>query len=1401
MDAAELEEFLAAAAVEAPPAAEAAAAAEELQQLVELQPDPDDEGQELPELLALAAVAPGRRVFEQRSGELMTHARRKLDTRRAERRLETERCKRAKVSMQLAVVAVSDRTFAGTIGLKANSMCTPDVKGVLMVKLASLPRVRSALHGKQRKQQTRALTVVAKVLQSGRDACWQGLTSLRDRPGPSASDRVLMFACQWDETSQRFRQVRSTAIVNGQRLMRSRLASQVMVFSGSMVDLGITHDSLNIQPYFCSTLVVKETHANALMDSAFRNLPFDIESYEEMTKLSACADAFILALTLDRASANLLSAKVIALLCTKLPCLILPWCELCAAHGVALVKTKAAMVKSLSAALCSFTLWTKVSRNIEVLEAELSDQIALNFEIRRSHCPEEFAETGERLITAIWGGKDSSALWRWDAKLGCNVETPLQGDLKAMCRVCTFGKGGGPVWVHFCYVTAGSPENIAGRPVGSRCCSSTKEAVNKVAVLVKNLCTGRAWAEAKMARWTNVGSANRRFVFLSAAGDILIKSLRGVKTHWGLEANLEASLARQVNADRNDFSSRNKLRLLRIVKALALPDTLTNLAVCLITFGVMDEFLFAVLGGPQRPRVSLSALVHPVTSPIVKAQTDLARLLFNFGPADVGAGQQPSWLAYELLCGAWDHPEKRLEARRCILQLSAATLDLFEMRMEKAPYRLLWLTHDDDVVPAGAKAEVVGSFFQAPEACLPLLCLRLKEMHPTIERFKVGAVAPLRTLGLGTCVSVDFSERAHSQFRHDVASPTSGADFEACSNRLLLRQFIAAHVVAGGTDPASKTASDIAVEAGLAPADKPRTRACTTYVVFSNSRRMAIKQLVAPNRKMSRAEVAAMEANIKEQWGRVKHDPLQMASWRAKAESSQLVAREGGEQGIAAIARPFVSPCNLSKDPRFLIDRDVMAVAAGPKRPGPCLADHDPVPPPGNMCAGGSAPDRKAMVKKGDRDWMFGCYQNKLNVCRSHAIPQEFGDRLDNMVRMMSHWVGSLPTEQRASAAQLVGFVGSGAGSGDGESTIIVIELLVLHRGSPKMQFWADCRLSTSELRPAQHPLAFPCDVEIMGRDARLAVPGGGRRAIAISTSDEVGKYLLDLRGHWVMRLLTYDINTADPGLHKMTIKSEEEVGLGCARAPRARPVAAHQLPAEFFMGDPLDFGKSQASASSAPAFTMSPFASRGGDAPADDADASASSDDADDASLFGLDGLGPEEQEDIEELMAMGRELPAPVYEPEVADEADLPEVDFADVELVAAEPEREGVAAADGHPLPAEASADELRAEARRQASLFADAAAIDLEGKVTCSAEPFNWYNLVGKITVYPKNVPADKQNVAINCRLHHGCSHTRRRHRFTDRQLVEWLFHGRPYVPGGLSGEALAAQHKIDAIRLL
>lgn len=198
---------------------------------------------------------------------------------------------------------------------------------------------------------------------------------------------------------------------------------------------------------------------------------------------------------------------------------------------------------------------------------------------------------------------------------------------------------------------------------------------------------------------------------------------------------------------------------------------------------------------------------------------------------------------------------------------------------------------------------------------------------------------------------------------------------------------------------------------------------------------------------------------------------------------------------------------------------------------------------------------------------MFVCYTDKRNICRKHAVLPVEPDDLDALVKYMSAWATSLTPEQRGSASELVGFVGSNGPTDD--QPVLAFELLVLERQRPKMQFWADCQGVSVVDRAIPFPANLPFDVQINNRLGRLAMASRGRNADApsICTSDELAVHLLGLKNTWT--------------IHNFRYLRVKEQGGEFRRAPKRAKAAARpvRLPQEFDLGDPMVFGTTQGAA------------------------------------------------------------------------------------------------------------------------------------------------------------------------------------------------------------------------------
>ena len=1103
------------------------------------------------DLVEMAEMAQAAAALERSRNLSAAHARKRKLELRLEAKLETEKRARQRAEARLQLASVLDPSVKAMVPTRRMAPLPPVVVAQVVSKLASQPRYHSVQFAQRRRAQAVALQVVAQCVHDSAAKHWHAVAcgdqpcqeaDARPRPGQR---RTLLFAFQWDETSQKFRSLAKRS-ARCERVTTSPTAAQVMVCSGQILYLGGADQAIKRDPYFMRSMVLGETSSNFILAAVLRALPFNIEDRDAVAEVCGSNNEFILSFTSDRASQNIVIAGWVAKTCQVLSPNILPWSELCAAHGCALVKTRAPMLKSLAASLCSFTSWVRYSRNTEVLRTAIKDIVSRALVVVRAPPNPEHASTSSAIVSTLYGGS-SEPLWKWNKKMRRCAPSPLKKEFDLFCQVAPCGRPGAQ-WTHNCFVACGSDEHRRGMRIGAPCCESRGQSVEKVVGAISTIVIGRAWKRAVESRWTNITSALRRFLLANSVGHgILTEALGQVKTHWQLSADLIPTLARIIAAEADNYPARNKLRLLRIVQSFVHKDISWQAAISLATSKIVDDLLFSVLGaGPQRERSSLRELLHPGDSPITLCQCALWDLFSGFSLDESPATLAERWIVLDAVGGSASCPQQRLEARRVILQLSIGVTDLFELRYSKPPYTLVRITYDD--VHEQSKADAVTKFFAEPEQCLPMFCARLKAMHPSPRQFRSGAESALRTWSEGTYASIDFSERAHAQFRHDVASPTVGADVLPVCNRLLVRQYAAAHVSAGGCEPTASASGTMLQDCGL-PEMAKRGVGGNVYVTFSNGKRRAWKSVVASGRAMTREETEQMEAHVAEEWAKVSSDPEQLAllsavraSRRASGEASscaRVLASADGDK--------FRSPCALSPDKRHLVDPRVVAIA---------LADHRAAAKAQRPSRYGVAaqkqaihvralvPNRTSTVGDGVA-LMYGCYDQKKNVCRHHKLQEHQRGPFENIVDLFKAWANSLEPPQQKSCAELIALIGSDGA--DDPNTIMLVELLIVCKLSPKMQFFGNCSVVGEDgaalARDGPVADAFPFTVDVRGRTPRLScgVADYDLQAVCSSTSDELALYMIGKKIDWELVPLSYTIDVGHPSVGRMIVHARGE--------------------------------------------------------------------------------------------------------------------------------------------------------------------------------------------------------------------------------------------------------------------
>jgi hypothetical protein len=542
---------------------------------------------------------------------------------------------------------------------------------------------------------------------------------------------------------------------------------------------------------------------------------------------------------------------------------------------------------------------------------------------------------------------------------------------------------------------------------------------------------------------------------------------------------------------------------------------------------------------------------------------------------------------------------------------------------------------------------------------------------------------------------------------------------------------------------------------------------------------------------MTLEECHEMERLVKAEWAVIRDDDEQLQLWRA-ARRNSITLPAVGQVVVRPDDVPFVSPCGLSENRNDLIPSSAITSASDANggdaqaRLAARAASHaskasQHVAPP--------VPNRMRDVDK--PNLMVGCYTCHKNVCREHRLSSVRAAQLTGLVGYMKSWANSLTAVQQSGCCELVGFVGKHGT--DGEDPIMVVELLVLTRLSPKMQFFADCHTAGAEGRAIPYPTVPPWKVVVGGRIPRLAleaVGDGALRASSISTSDELALDLLALRNNWSIVPLKYDLDTSSPSLVSMIITelSDEFV----APPPRARVFAARiDLPAEFELGDPMEYGRSIASSSAVQLTSAAPGAPAA-DHLGDGLGDHSSDDGAGEDTLIA--DVEPDVLDDMAELLEEGCGLP-PMHEEAMLDADMEPEPLEVMTPAEALAVDEQVLADAEaGPPIEADAAPPILAAE---ECALVAE---VDADGYIFCPLEAVCQYKPCGRITFFPAELPPERQSVSIRCRIHAQCSFTRTRRNVSNARLLRWLFTAKPWEPGE-AGALHRHEHAIAAATML
>ena len=217
--------------------------------------------------------------------------------------------------------------------------------------------------------------------------------------------------------------------------------------------------------------------------------------------------------------------------------------------------------------------------------------VKTRLEVIRVPRPAHMRTKAQEFIDLLFTQRDHE--WMYvKTKDGERVKGPLLTDLEALAAAVEFGSLNDSKLTHYCCVQEGSPEHLAGLRVGGPCCRDKEESLEKVVVPILTWVVHRPWEVSAVSRWTHVVTLLKKTVVGFLAQRVLPESLRALRVHWDIHDGVISALERMVAADANDFSSKNKLRLYRVCKALCPSEMAFEAAIVLNVLMCVDPLLF-----------------------------------------------------------------------------------------------------------------------------------------------------------------------------------------------------------------------------------------------------------------------------------------------------------------------------------------------------------------------------------------------------------------------------------------------------------------------------------------------------------------------------------------------------------------------------------------------------------------------------------------------------------------------------------------------------------------------------------------------------------------------------------------------------------------------------------------
>ena len=381
------------------------------------------EADEVAELSDLAQVVflgglRQERKHEHRSWQPCERARAAKAQKRLAAAIETAEGKTLAAEAKLGIVGCLVPTVAKVLAIPKSEAVADDVQTVQMrtqVKLACCGKIRGASSGGMHARQVCAAHVTAMVghkLQV-KSACDMFMpTSV-----PAAYDarvverNIVNLSFMWGESSQRVRALTQVLAHGTRRESLASVSVQIMVATGQMMQWQVSSTGaprcVRSEPWLVRSKQLEGQSTDYILEGILQALPVNLLDIDTMNQVCRRNDATILTFSCDRASTNITSVSWLMYHMAKsLHPQLLPHLEFCAAHGIAIVKTRAPPMKSLVAGSFSLLRFLRFHRNVSALGDRVAKYVSDNLDIRVSAMPPEHEQRIRDIIAALYGEPD-----------------------------------------------------------------------------------------------------------------------------------------------------------------------------------------------------------------------------------------------------------------------------------------------------------------------------------------------------------------------------------------------------------------------------------------------------------------------------------------------------------------------------------------------------------------------------------------------------------------------------------------------------------------------------------------------------------------------------------------------------------------------------------------------------------------------------------------------------------------------------------------------------------------------------------------------------------------------------------------------------------------------------------